>query len=113
MLIDTGCDTNCFPGKFAAEFGHDNQHPQVQKNCVKGVGGDSVCYMHSVSISLIDPDKSNPEKHVMAWSSKIKKIAFIEKLDCDMGLLGMDIINNWKSMTLRRAKKGPIIRIEI
>jgi hypothetical protein len=113
MLLDTGCDETCFPAKFAADFGHNNHHPHVIKTKVNGVGGESVCYMHSVCISLIDPDKSNHLRHVIAWESKIKKAAFIEKLDCDMGLLGMDIVNKWKSVKLVSSKKGPIITIEI
>ena len=114
MLLDTGCDQTCFPGKFAADFGHCNIHPNVKKDIVKGVGGDSACYIHSVRISLIDPNKSSSALHVVAWKSKIKKAHFVEKLDCDMGLLGMDIINQWRSLKLVRSAKGtPVITIHI
>ena len=113
MLVDTGCDQTCFPGKLASDFGHNNLHPNVQQDVVKGVGGDSACYIHSLRISLIDPNKSSSIRHVIAWRSRLKKAYFVKKLDCDMGLLGMDIINQWRSFKLVSSPKGPIITIHI
>lgn len=115
MLLDTGADETCFPNAFAGLFGHDNGHPHVEriKNSYQGIGGLSDAFLHSVRISLIDPVKSSTKRQVLAWSSGADKLPFVEKLDCSMGLLGMDIMRNWKSLSFRPIKSGLLINIEI
>src|SRR5256885_4103486 len=39
-------------------------------------------------------------RSVIAWDAKNKTIGFAEKLDADFGLLGMDIIDKWKSLAI-------------
>lgn len=111
MLLDTGADETCFPARFAAFFGHDNNHPQVVKRKCLGVGGASTTYLHSVQISLLDPAKSTRSNHVIAWTARDKQTTFIEKFDCGFGLLGMNIMKKWKSVTFESGANGPIIRI--
>ena len=114
MLLDTGADSTCFPAHFAKGFGHNNLHPdvEVQKDAVKGIGGTSDAYIHSVNIALLHPSKSTPKQAVIAWSSTIEKVQFVEKLDCTHGLLGMDIMREWKEVRFEPIKKsGLLIKI--
>ena len=111
MLLDTGADETCFPGDFAAYFGHDNHHPKVIKGSCGGIGGSSDKYFHSVQVSLLDPNKTAPTSPVVAWTSENKTSSFIKKLDTGFGLVGMDVMTQWKSVTFASGSKG--LKIEI
>lgn len=116
MLLDTGADSTCFPAAFAAGFGHDNNHPKVQilKDAVHGIGGCSDAYIHSVRIGLIHPTKSSKKGTVLAWSSAIEKVQFVQKLNCSHGLIGMDIMREWKEIRFEPYKKtGLLIKITV
>lgn len=115
MILDTGSDETCFPASFAPLFGHNNKHPDVKvcKNAVQGIGGFSDTYIHSVRISLLHPVKSTQKKPVIAWSSKLNKAPFVDKLDCPHGLIGMDIMRDWKAVSFEPIKNGVLIRIVI
>lgn len=115
MLVDTGSDDTCFPGSFAALFGHSNSHPKVQvcKNAVRGIGGFSDTYIHSLRISLLHPVKSTQKKPVIAWSSRLAKVPFVDKLECPHGLIGMDIIREWKDLRFEPNKHGVMIRVSV
>ncbi len=110
MLIDTGCDETSFPCDWATAFGHNNQDRRVKKDWCDGVGGGSVTYLHSVQVSLLDPRKKD---RVVVWTSTIPKTPFIEKLTCKFGLIGMDVIKQWKSFRLENTRKGLQIVIKI
>jgi predicted aspartyl protease len=113
MLLDTGADLTCFPAALASEFGHDNQHAavEVQKDAVKGIGGGSDAYIHTLEIGFIHPSKSTLRETILAWSSKPMKIQFVEKMECGHGLIGMDLIGQWEKFTLRKNKLGLAIEI--
>lgn len=111
MLLDTGSDETCFPGDFAVYFGHDNNHPKVIKGTCGGVGGGSEKYTHSVQVSLIDPNKTAAANPVIAWTAKQKTASFIKKLATGFGIIGMDIMAQWKSVTFASDGKG--LKIEI
>jgi len=115
MLLDTGADNSCFPASLAAAFGHSNAHPgvEVHKNYVQGVGGFSDAYIHSVRVNLLHPSKSTSQKPVIAWSSALDKIPFIDRLDCGHCLIGMDIIREWKGLTIEPNKHGLLIKITV
>lgn len=115
MLLDTGAEQTCFPAAFAKEFGHDNAHPAVEihKNSVQGIGGFSDSYIHSLQISLLDPNKTRERKPVIAWTSPLTRAPFVEKLDCVHGLIGMDVMRCWKSVGFEPNKHGVKIRIVI
>lgn len=111
MLLDTGADETCFPAKYAPFFGHDNRDPRVARKRCRGVGGASLAYIHSVRLSLLDPDKSTRSNHVIAWTARTKSASFLEKLDLGFGLLGMDIMGQWKAVCFENASKGLQIKI--
>jgi hypothetical protein len=113
MLLDTGADETCFPAKYAAFFGHNNQAPRVKKKRCCGVGGISVSYIHSVQLSLLDPMKSTKSKQIIAWTAKTRSASFVQKLDTGFGLLGMDIISRWKSVCFETGRKSLNIRIRL
>ena len=113
MLVDTGADETCFPASYAAFFGHNNLAPAVVEKNIHGVGGQSQAFIHSVRLVLIDPKKSTPHHFVPAWTSSLGKASFISQLNMSMGLLGRDIIGEWKQFTLtptptRKASKWDI-----
>ncbi|MDE3099121.1 MAG: hypothetical protein KGJ88_06575 [Verrucomicrobiota bacterium] len=111
MLLDTGADSSCFPAHMAGSFDHDNLHPDVVrlKNEVHGIGGTSDAFIHSVCVGLIHPSKSTRQKTVLAWQSPIEKTQFVEKMDCKHGLIGMDIMRQWKQVKFERYKKSGIL----
>lgn len=115
MLLDTGADETCFPAAFAPFFGHNNDHPHVKvcKDAVRGIGGYSDAYIHSVRVSLIHPSKSTAKNPVLAWTSAAEKAPFIEKLDSAHGLIGMDVMKEWKEIRFEPNKHGVMIRITI
>jgi len=115
MLLDTGADETCFPGSFAALFGHANDHPDVHvcKNAVRGIGGYSDTFIHSVRVGLLHPSKSTAKKPVIAWSSALARAPFVDKLDCAHGLIGMDIIREWRGLHFEPVKAGLLIRITV
>jgi hypothetical protein len=119
MLLDTGADSSCFPANMAIGFGHDNHHPNVErlKDAVCGIGGASDAFIHGVCIGLIHPTKSTRHKTVLAWQSPIEKMQFVEKMDCKHGLIGMDIIRQWKELKFEPVKgnwnNGVLIRITV
>jgi hypothetical protein len=115
MALDTGADETCFPASIACKFGHDNKHPKVEviKDAVRGIGGPSDAFIHSVQIGLLHPSKSSTKSAVIAWVSPLTKAPFIEKLDSPCGLIGMDIMRHWRSVNFEITKQGILIRISI
>ncbi|HEY3761762.1 MAG TPA: hypothetical protein VGN23_08440 [Verrucomicrobiae bacterium] len=111
MLLDTGADETCFPGDSAAFFGHDNDHPKVKKGSCGGIGGHSDKYIHSVQVSLLEPVKMSATNPVIAWTARYKTASFIKKLNAQFGLIGMDIMREWKSVKFSPNGKG--LKIEI
>jgi len=113
MLLDTGADETCFPAKYAPFLGHSNLAPGVRKKRCRGVGGISIAYIHSVQLSLLDPAKSKKSHQVVAWTARAKVASFVQKLDIDRGLLGIDIVKRWKSVCIENGIKGMQIRIRL
>lgn len=99
MLLDTGADETCFPADYASYFGHNNLAPAVSKKVIHGVGGKSTAYIHSVRMVLIDPVKSSKSAFVPAWSSALNKATFVTSLNMSMGLLGRDVMAEWKELS--------------
>jgi hypothetical protein len=113
MLLDTGADETCFPCSHAGYFGHDNNHRDVAKDIVCGIGGNSACYIHSVQVSLIDPKRSTKKKPSIAWTSKNKTAGFVENLKCEFGIIGMDTISQWRFLSFEPNRAGLMIRISV
>ena len=111
MLIDTGAEQTCFPAVYAAHFGHDNLHPDVATDECIGIGGKSKSYVHRLKINLRDPAKSTSRKSVVVWTSEKDTVAFVENLDCGFGLIGMDVIRQWKQLVFTMDKRGLMIGI--
>jgi hypothetical protein len=111
MLLDTGADSTCFPVSLATFFGHDNKHRLVRKSSCCGIGGEVTTYIHSVQISLIHPQKSTKTRHVIAWTSKKPKAEFVEGMKTGIGLLGMDIMKQWKSVAFKNTNTSLVIQI--
>lgn len=101
MLLDTGADDTSFPARYAAFFGHDNANRGVARKNVCGVGGAAVAYIHSVRINLLDPVKTTGKRFVTAWSSALCTASFIDGLNTPMGLIGRDLMRQWKRTTFR------------
>lgn len=109
MLLDTGADETCYPASYAAFFGHDNANPAVKKGECRGIGGKSAKYLHSVQVSLIHPTKSAKGAPVIAWTASQGKASFIDKFDAHFGLLGMDIIRQWRQLAIQTKPYGRLI----
>lgn len=113
MLLDTGADETCFPANYAAYFGHNNTAPDVKKKDIHGVGGASTAYIHSIRIVLVDPIKSTKQAFVPAWSSSLSRAMFVSALDMSMGLLGRDVMKEWKAVSLTPIPHRPASKWQI
>jgi hypothetical protein len=118
MILDTGADYTSFPGALASFLGHDNQHPQVVREKTSGIGGQAVACLHSLRLFLVDPKTPiKTTKHiavpVCVWKSSIKRFRFIEGFDCPFGLLGRDLMQEWKCVSLSPSGTCWMIQITI
>ena len=118
MVVDTGADTTVFPSNVASLLGHDNTRDGVQKVDGAGIGGKEISvYMHTdITLSLTSPDSYAKS----IWTSSISTIGFfdVESSQVDHqvidGLLGRDIMAEWKKVSFIRDKQRRwIIEIEL
>ncbi|MCE5231499.1 protease [bacterium] len=105
MLLDTGADHTIFPADFASYIGHHNLNPNVVHETVSGIGGTAVAYIHTMRLSLVDPENplmniGNENVPSCVWHSSIKKYRFIHGFSSQFGLLGRDLIREWKKVSL-------------
>ncbi len=89
------------PADFAWSFGHNNHAPGVATTKVKGIGGKSPAYIHTLRFELIDPTAKTWTKLVPPWRSPKIRVNFVEKMDTQMGLIGRDIISLWQGVAFR------------
>jgi len=107
MLVDTGASHTSIPAAFASSFGHDNSAHGVETAEVKGIGGKSPAYIHTLHFELVDPAARTWTKLVPPWRSPKLPVHFVEKMDTQMGLIGRDIISLWKGVVFRRNPRKP------
>jgi hypothetical protein len=98
MLVDTGASHTSIPAGFASSFGHNNAAPDVATTEVKGIGGKSPAYIHTLRFELIDPEAKTWTKLVAPWRSPRLPVLFVEKMETQVGLLGRDILHRWSSI---------------
>ena len=113
MVVDTGADHSCFPARLAKTLGYDNLRHGVKTHHVKGIGGHSKSFLHKLQICLIRPDKSKDNKPVLAWQSKPKMAPFVKKLSLSYGIIGMDLIDQWRSVSFERMGKRKFITMRL
>ena len=105
MLVDTGASHTSIPAAFAASFGHENTAKDVAKTEVKGIGGKSPAFIHTLRFELIDPAAKTWTKLVSPWRSPKLPVHFVEKMDTQMGLIGRDVISLWKGVSFRSTRR--------
>lgn len=116
MLLDTGADQTAFPASYAAFIGHDNLAQKVISVKIGGIGGKSNAYLHSVKVACLDPVTSTAKNLIHSWTSSLDKALFIEKLSTPTGLLGRDVMREWKRVSfspLNQSDRKWQIEIEI
>lgn len=106
MLVDTGASRTCFPAKRASFLGHDNDHSRVESTTIKGVGGESRAFVHSLRIELVDPDAKFWRTLICPWKSSVIPVLFVDKMDTETGILGRDVLAHWKSTRFRPPLSG-------
>jgi hypothetical protein len=67
-----------------------------------GIGGDCTGFLHSFRFGLVDPKKPWTPP---LWESSSTELVFVKNLSDKYGLLGMDVISQWKQFTIR-ARSG-------
>lgn len=107
MVVDTGSSSTCLPAHLAAFIGHDNRNPLVKKTEVQGVGGASMAFVHTMRLALIDPDTTEQQKLRTFWTSPVVQVLFVEKLTTQTGLLGRDVLSQWKQVRFCPTKGNP------
>ena len=107
MLVDTGATTTCLPSHFAAFLGHDNRNPLVKKAEPNGLGGPSKAFVHTLRMALIDPETTDQNKLRTYWTSPVMPVLFAEKMETKFGLLGRDILAQWKQICFRPHSGNP------
>ena len=117
MLVDTGASRTCLPATRAEFLGHDNLNEHVKTTEVTGIGGKSTAFIHTLRLELIDPDGRVWRKLVPPWRSAIMPVLFVEKMETQAGVIGRDILAQWKQVGFRPTPKaqhsGWSIEIEV
>ena len=107
MLVDTGASRTCLPGARAEFLGHDNLDGRVKTTEVSGVGGKSKAFIHTLRLQLLDPEGRIWRKLIPPWWSEVIPVLFIEKMETQVGILGRDILAEWKHIGFRPTRKTP------
>ena len=113
MLLDTGADRTAFPAAYAAFIGHDNLSKKVVTLKIGGIGGKSDSYAHSVRVGFFDPVRSTAQHLIRSWTSSLDKALFVEKLTTPTGLLGRDVMREWKRVAFFPVRNQPDRKWEI
>jgi hypothetical protein len=100
FLIDTGSCMTVVPAFRAMQFGHDNNHPDVEPFSMAGLGGTVTGYWHSFRFGLFCGFTNPP-----VWESAHQKLCFANEFS-NYGLLGMDVIKQWKEFRLIPTQHG-------
>ena len=64
-------------------------------------------------VGFLDPVKSTAHKLVRLWTSALDKTLFIEKLTTPTGLLGRDVMREWKRVSFLPIENRPDRKWEI
>ena len=115
LIFDTGADCACFPANLAPLLGHDNEADGVEQTVSTGVGGQTKAYLHSIAVSLIDPESFNANVRsapLTVWTSAIPRFLFLEGFQFEFGLLGRDIMREWRRVSFVPLKASWRIDIE-
>lgn len=75
---------------------------------MKGIGFDWTGHFHGFRFGLVDHLLKPP-----VWESTVSEIPFVENLDANYGLLGMDVIRQWKELSIMPSPSGDGGRIQI
>ena len=117
MLVDTGASRTCLPATRAEFLGHDNLDGRVKTTEVSGVGGKSLAFIHTLSIELVDPSGKIWRKLIPPWRSEVMPVLFVEKMETQAGILGRDILSQWKYVGFRPTPKTPqsawVVELEV
>ena len=106
MLVDTGASRTCLPAVRAAFLGHDNLDGLVKTTEISGVGGKSNAFIHTLRLELIDPEGNIWRKLIPPWRSEFMPVLFVEKMETQAGILGRDILEQWKHLGFRPTPKA-------
>lgn len=116
MLLDTGSDHTCFPVFFAKMLGHNNHHPGVRVSSVLGVGGREQSYLHTINVGIASPDYKAGQKLrpcSTVWNSSIAQFRFGQKFMLPFGLIGRDVMKEWKAVSISPYRGKWAIKITI
>jgi hypothetical protein len=105
MLVDTGASRTCLPATRAAFLGHDNLDRRVKTTEVHGIGGKSRAFVHTIRLELIDPACRIWRKLIPPWRSEVMPVLFVEKMETQAGILGRDVLSQWKHIAFRATPK--------
>jgi hypothetical protein len=77
---------------------------------LEGIGGKCKGFIHSFRLGLIDPMRPpHPIKNPPIWEATISEMIFVS--DLKVGLVGMDVISEWKEFRIVPKKDGGDIHI--
>lgn len=117
MLVDSGASRTCLPAVRAEFLGHDNLARHVKTTEVNGIGGKSKAFIHTLRLELIDPEGKIWRKLIPPWRSEVMPVFFVEKMETQIGVLGRDILSQWKHIGFRSTPKalhsGWVVEIEL
>ena len=106
MLVDTGASRTCLPADRAEFLGHKNHEAGVKTTEVRGIGGKSVAFIHTLKIELIDPEGRIWRKLIPPWKSGVMPVLFVEKMETQTGILGRDILSQWERIGFRATPRA-------
>lgn len=107
MLVDTGAFRTCLPADRAEFLGHNNHKDGVKTVEVRGIGGKSRAFIHTLEIELIDPEGGIWSQLISPWKSGVMSVLFVEKMETQTGILGRNILSQWERVGFRATPRAP------
>jgi hypothetical protein len=103
FLIDTGACVTCLPASRAIQWGHSPNDPDAKPFVMPGLGCDWTGNSHPFRFGLLDQKKLWLPP---IWESSKSELVFVDNLEGEYGLLGMDVISQWKDFAIRPRESG-------
>jgi len=108
FLLDTGACHTCVPASRAKERGYGND-PGCKKFKMDGIGMEWTGCYQQLRFCLVSPNDFT----TLLWESEIYEIVSLNELETNYGLLGTDVIRQWKEVRIQPKTNGGLIHITV
>ena len=107
MVVDTGSCFSCLPLFLVPILGLNTHNIGEPTFCI---GGTILRYLHPIKLSLVNPKERNLS---VLWTSSEENVSFVKEMNKLRGIIGMDVISQWKEMAICPGTTGGTIKITL